>query len=162
MTAIRTNAVRIGFLLAFTSALGACANSGQQKQQAGALLGGVLGGVLGSNVGHGKGKTAGTIAGVLIGAVIGSEIGKSMDKTDRLMAERTAQKTLETVPSGQTSRWSNPDSGHSGTITPTRTYSNSVGLNCRQYETTVYIDGNNETATGTACRQPDGTWQLKN
>lgn len=162
MNAIHKNAIRMGFLLALSAALGACANSGQQKQQVGTVLGGVLGGVLGSNVGRGKGKTAGTIAGVMLGALIGGEIGQSMDKTDRLMAERTAQKTLETVPSGQTSRWSNPDSGHSGTITPTRTYRSANGQNCRQYETTVYINGKNETATGTACRQPDGTWQLKN
>lgn len=148
-------------ILATVAVLGGCADSSQQKQQAGTVVGGVLGGVLGSNVGEGKGKTAGTIAGVLIGAVIGGEIGRSMDETDRMMAEKTAQRTLETNPTGQSSSWSNPDNGHSGSVTPTRTYSTPQGQDCREYETTVYIDGQRETAYGTACRLPDGTWQLQ-
>lgn len=148
-------------ILATVAVLGACADSSHQKQQTGTVLGGVLGGVLGSNVGEGKGKTAGTIAGVLIGAVIGGEIGRSMDETDRMMAEQTAQRTLETTPTGQTSTWSNPDSGHSGSVTPTRTYNTPQGQDCREYETTVYIDGQRETAYGTACRLPDGTWELQ-
>jgi len=148
-------------VVALVASLGACADTSSQKQQAGTVVGGVLGGVLGSNVGQGKGKTAGTIAGVLIGAIIGGEIGKSMDATDRMMAERTAQKSLESAPTGTTSTWSNPDSGHRGTVTPTRTYRNVSNQDCRDYETTVYIDGREETATGVACRQPDGTWSLQ-
>lgn len=147
--------------IALIASLGACADTSHQKQTAGTVVGGVLGGVLGSNVGQGKGKTAGTIAGVLIGALIGSEIGKSMDETDHMMAERTAQKSLENSPTGTTSTWSNPDSGHRGTITPTNTYRNASNQDCRDYETTVYIDGQRETATGVACRQPDGTWALQ-
>lgn len=139
--------------------LSACAQD-NQKQQAGTVIGGVLGGVLGSNVGKGSGQTAGTIAGVLIGAVIGGEIGRTMDENDRRMAEQTAQNTLETNRTGQSSSWSNPDTGHSGTVTPTNTYQTASGQDCREYETTVYIDGRRETAHGTACRQPDGTWQL--
>jgi surface antigen len=148
-------------ILTVVGALSACADTTNQKQQAGTVVGGVLGGVLGSNVGSGKGKTAGTIAGVLLGAVLGGQVGKSMDDTDRMMAERTAQRTLETSPVGQTSSWSNPDSGHSGTVTPTRTYRTTSGDDCRDYETSVYIDGQRETATGVACRQPDGTWQIQ-
>ena len=30
---------------------------------------------------------------------------------------------------------------------------------CREYTTTVVIDGRTERAHGTACRQPDGIWQ---
>ncbi|TCS60341.1 RT0821/Lpp0805 family surface protein [Varunaivibrio sulfuroxidans] len=148
-------------IIALAATLSACAETGQQKQQAGSVVGGVLGGVLGSNVGSGKGKTAGTIIGVLLGAVMGGEIGKSMDKVDRMYAERTTQKALETEPSGQTSTWSNPDSGHSGSVTPIRTYRNDAGVNCREFETTVYIGGKEETATGTACRQSDGTWKIQ-
>lgn len=148
-------------ILTVVGSLSACANSANQKEQTGTVVGGVLGGVLGSNVGGGKGQTAGTIAGVLIGAILGGQIGKSMDETDRMMAEHTAQRTLESTPSGQTSTWSNPDSGHSGTVTPTRTYRTASGSDCRDYETTVYIDGNRETATGVACRQPDGTWKVQ-
>jgi surface antigen len=32
-------------------------------------------------------------------------------------------------------------------------------MNCRQFTHTIYIDGRPQTARGTACRNPDGTWQ---
>ena len=32
------------------------------------------------------------------------------------------------------------------------------GRNCRAYTETIYIDGQPQTARGTACRNPDGTW----
>ncbi|RZJ46716.1 MAG: DUF4271 domain-containing protein, partial [Flavobacterium sp.] len=34
--------------------------------------------------------------------------------------------TLERAPTGQTVNWTNPDSGHSGSITPTKTYQNAI------------------------------------
>ena len=33
------------------------------------------------------------------------------------------------------------------------------GTDCRDYTHTIYINGRPETARGTACRQPDGTWR---
>ncbi len=35
------------------------------------------------------------------------------------------------------------------------------GEQCREYQRTVTIDGKTETAYGTACRQPDGTWKTQ-
>lgn len=148
--------------IVIVASLGACADTSHQKQTMGTVAGGVLGGVLGSGIGQGKGKTAGIIAGVLIGGLMGGEIGKSMDETDRALAERTAQNTLENTPTGTSSTWSNPDNGHRGTVTPTRTYRTADNQDCRTYETTVFIDGREETATGVACRQPDGTWKVQN
>ncbi|MEE8203551.1 MAG: hypothetical protein V3R74_07315, partial [Alphaproteobacteria bacterium] len=31
---------------------------------------------------------------------------------------------------------------------------------CREYQTTVNVGGQVEQAYGTACRQPDGSWQI--
>ena len=61
---------------------------------------------------------------------------------------------------GETVRWRNPDSGHSGTFTPTRTYRTADDRNCREYQTTVTVGGRNRDAYGTACRQGDGTWKI--
>ena len=94
--------------------------------------------------------------------LIGSEIGKSLDRADRLYAERTAQSALERAPVGQSTAWSNPDSGHSGTVTPTRTYQTAQGQNCREYQQTVTIGGRTESAYGRACRQADGSWKIVN
>lgn len=128
------------------------------KQQTGTVVGGVLGGVLGSNVGKGRGQTAAIIAGTLVGAVIGGEVGKYMDQTDQLKA----QQALETSRTNQTTAWHNPDTGRDVSVTPTRTYTSSSGQNCREYNTIVTIDGKQQAAHGTACRQPNGTWHIVN
>jgi len=60
------------------------------------------------------------------------------------------------MPSGGTAIWNNPDNGHAGTVTPTRTYQTATGGYCRPYQTTITIDGRQERSHGTASRQPDG------
>lgn len=157
----KISAVAAAGALAVT--LTACEGSNYgQKQTGGAVLGGVVGGLLGSQVGGGTGQLAATAVGTVAGLFLGSEIGKSLDRADRLYAERTANVALESNPIGRTSSWSNPDSGHSGTVTPTRTVYTESGEPCRDYQTTVTIGGRTETATGRACRQPDGTWRIVN
>ncbi len=130
------------------------------KQAGGTLLGAGLGALLGSQVGGGKGKLAAVAVGALAGAWAGSEIGKSLDKADRIYAQRNAQDGLEYSQTGQSKAWRNPDSGNSGTLTPTRTYRTAEGRNCRDFETTIYVDGKQETGSGRACRRTDGTWQI--
>jgi surface antigen len=142
--------------------LAACEGNYGPKQTGGAVIGGAAGGLLGSKIGGGKGRLAATAIGTLLGVLAGSEVGKSLDRADKLYAERTTQNTLEKAPTGKTSSWTNPDSGHSGTVTPTRTYQTAQGQNCREYQQTVTIDGKTERAYGTACRQPDGSWKIAN
>lgn len=128
------------------------------QEQTGQAVGGILGGVLGSQVGKGKGRTAAIIAGTLAGAYIGGAIGKNMDESDRM---KTTQ-TLEYNRSNQPTTWTNPDTRSTYTVTPTRTYNTSSGQPCREYATEAIIDGKRETVYGTACRQPDGSWQAAN
>lgn len=141
-------------------ALTACAE-GREGETIGTVAGGALGAVLGSQFGGGKGKLAAVAIGAIAGAWGGSALGKKMDKADKVYAQRTAQDAMEYNNSGQTSTWRNPDSGNSGTVTPVQTYENATGKNCREFETSIYVDGNQEKGTGTACRQPDGTWQIE-
>jgi surface antigen len=109
-------------------------------------------------VGKGSGRTAAIIAGTLVGAYIGGSIGKSMDDTDRLKAHQA----LESNRTNQPTSWTNPDTGNAYTVTPTNTYTASSGDPCREYTTEAVIDGRKEIVTGTACRQPDGTWRASN
>jgi surface antigen len=134
--------------------------SGMSKQGGGTLIGGALGGLVGSRFGGGGGNIAATGLGVIAGAFIGNQIGKSMDEQDKLMLERSSQKALENAPSGSSVEWRNPDSGHYGSVTPTRTFNNTAGRYCREYVQTVVIGGKEEKAYGKACRQPDGQWQI--
>ncbi len=141
-------------------ALAACTETTGQKQNLGTLLGAVAGGVAGAQVGDGRGKLVATGVGALLGAMIGSEIGESLDRADQLAMQHSAQQSLETAPIGTTNTWRNPDSGNMGTFTPTQTYQQSDGTYCREFTQTVTIGGKTQEAYGTACRQPDGTWQI--
>lgn len=154
----------IALTAALALPLGACANmQDNPKQTGGTLAGAGLGALAGSQIGSGTGQLAAVAIGALTGAWAGSEIGKSLDKADKMYAQRTTQNALEYNRTGQTSSWRNPDSGHSGTVTPVETYEPSGNdRTCREYETTIYVDGKRETGRGTACRQLDGSWELVN
>ncbi|PHZ86328.1 RT0821/Lpp0805 family surface protein [Paremcibacter congregatus] len=135
------------------------------KEDSGTLLGAIGGAAVGSAIGGkggGTGKVVAVAAGTLAGAYIGREIGRSLDKADRLAMQQKTQYALEKNPSGQTATWHNPDSGHSGTITPQPAYTNAEEKYCREYQQTVSVGGKTETAYGTACRQADGTWKIVN
>ena len=129
--------------------------------QARATLGGAaVGGVLGSKIGGGNDQLATTAVGTLLGAYRGSEVGGLLDRTDRRYAEDAAEKSLGISPAGRTSRWSNPDTGHTGTFTPTNMYRSDDGLRCRDYDQSITIDERTQDAHGTACLADDGLWRI--
>ena len=130
------------------------------KQTLGKVFGAGLGALAGSQIGSGKGQLASVAIGALAGAWMGGEIGKSLDAADKAFMNRTTQESLEYSKSGATSSWRNPDSGNSGTVKPTQSYQKASGEFCRTYEQTIYVNGKAETATGRACRNPDGTWKI--
>ena len=127
------------------------------KEQSGMVIGAIVGGVVGHQVGGGRGQTIATILGALAGAMIGGSIGRSMDDTDRLKTTHT----LETVRTGVSSEWKNPDTGIQYIVTPTRTYETTEGP-CREYTVDATVAGTTDTIYGTACRQPDGSWKVQN
>lgn len=151
------------FVVVAALALGACeSNQMGHKQMGGGILGAVGGALAGSTVGSGKGTVAAVAVGTLLGAIIGSEIGKSLDNADKAAMAQSTQRTLESNPVGVTTTWNNPDSGNSGTVTPTKTYQTTSGQHCREYTQTIQVGGKTEEAYGTACRQPDGSWKIQN
>ncbi len=144
-------------------ALGACesfTNAGW-KEKIGAGTGAVLGGIAGSQVGGGNGRLVATGVGALLGTLVGSEIGKSLDNADKAYAQ-SANQRAHAVPVGQTVQWNNPDSGNSGAVTARRDGHSSSGRYCREYEQSITVDGRAQTAVGTACQNPDGTWEVLN
>ncbi len=131
------------------------------KQSVGTIGGGIIGGLVGSKLGKGQGNVLTTGVGVLAGALLGSEIGRHMDEQDRKILAITSQKVLEDSPSGRSVEWKNPDNGHYGYVTPTKTYQERSGRYCREYQQTIMIGGKKEEGYGKACRQPDGTWEIQ-
>lgn len=144
-----------------TLSLGACntLDNVGTKQGVGTVGGAVLGGLAGSQIGGGSGQLWATGAGVLLGGLLGSEIGSSLDRADMAYAGKANQKAYS-APVGETISWSNPQSGNYGTVTPTRDGYSSAGRYCREYQQTIVVGGKNQSGYGTACQQPDGTWEV--
>ncbi len=125
------------------------------RELIGSVIGGAAGGYIGSTIGKGDGNLAATAAGALIGFIIGQNVGRSMDQTD----VRCTGYALEAAPDNHHVTWNNPDTGSEYDVMPTRTYINEDRY-CREYTTTTTINGKSEKVYGTACRNPDGSWQI--
>lgn len=127
-----------------------------------AVLGTLLGAGVGAGIAAATGAGGGWIAGAAImGGLLGGVIGNRLDARDKRMAAEAAQRAFESNRTGQPSVWDNPDSGNSGSITPTRTYQLANGQYCREYHQTIVVGGEQHQAYGTACRQADGTWAIQ-
>ncbi len=136
--------------------LAGCQN--MTKQDVGTVSGGVIGGLVGSQFGQGSGQLVAIGAGTLAGALIGGAIGKNMDDTDRLKMNRA----FETNQVGQPAYWQNQKTGNSYTVVPTKNVTVDGNQYCREYRSTANIAGKKQQVYGTACRQPDGSWQIVN
>lgn len=133
-----------------------CVNLGSgQKAATGSMVGGIAGGLLSD------GSLGGMIGGMLVGSLLGSAIGDYLDQRDKEIALKSAQQSLERSRSGVTSSWQNPDTGNSGSFTPTGTYQAPGGRYCRAYTASIRLEGGQaEDASGTACRRHDGSWEV--
>lgn len=163
-TSIR-KAVILATSICCLSVLSACETQNQSgnlftKENVGTVAGAAGGAILGSNVGKGKGQIASVAIGTLLGASLGKKVGASLDRADMAYYNQTSQQALEISRTGATSNWRNPDSGNSGTITPTRTFQTNAGTYCREYTQTIIVGNSPTQGHGTACRQPDGSWKI--
>ena len=148
-------------LLALTLSAVLVAGCGQiAKEEVGAVIGAGLGGLAGSFIGDGGGQLVAVAVGTMLGAVMGSGIGKSLDRADRLALAHAQQEALEYGHSGSSTSWKNPDSGNSGEIVPQRAVRQADGTYCREFQQTITVGGEMQSAYGTACREADGTWKL--
>lgn len=144
-------------LLAMVAATAIILTGCNSNQTVGTVVGGALGGALGNQVGGGSGRVVATVVGTVIGSAIGGNIGRTMDQVDR----RQMAYTLESQRDMQPTYWRNPNTGYEYQTTPTRTYQTNAGY-CREYRQDAWIGGKKQSVYGTACRQPDGSWQIQN
>jgi surface antigen len=112
--------------------------------------------VIGSEVLSGAGQPP---IGVLEAGLIGADIGQSLEESDRPIAWKAEFEALEYARAGRGTRWQNPRSGNSGEITVGPTYTVNL-LDCREFTHNVRIGGRLRVAQGTACRRPDGRWNV--
>jgi surface antigen len=128
------------------------------KAVLGSLGGGTAGGVIAAVAGANPAVIAASVVG---GALLGGFIGHKLDDRDKRMAAQAAQQAFEQNRTGQASSWQNPESGNSGSITPTRTYQIANGQYCRAYTQDIHVGGEKHQTHGTACRQADGSWKIE-
>ena len=128
------------------------------RQLMGSLVGGLVGAVAGSGVGKGKGKLAAVAGGTVLGLLLGGSIGHSMDKADQGCVGQAMEHAKENQPIA----WKNPDTEEQYTVTPVRTFQTNEGRYCREYQAQATVGGKVQETYGTACRQPDGAWQIIN
>ena len=128
------------------------------RQLLGKVLGGAAGAAIGSQIGRGNGNTAAIIAGTVLGVIVGGNVGQSMDRVD----QGCVGQILEHAPDGRPITWTDTSNGGRYRVTPDKPYQTSQGQYCRKYLTNALIDGNDRQIYSTACRQPDGTWQMVN
>lgn len=72
----------------------------------------------------------------------------------------TLQYALEYNKTNQAADWVSPDSTRSGVVVPVRTFVGHQGQPCRQFATTITINGEQQQGYGTACRQSNGIWYV--
>ena len=152
------------------------------KEFFGTGLGAALGGLLGSQFGRGEGQLATTAAGVFFGGLVGQDVGQSLDRADRLSyggygrhydyyQPRTTYSYYEQTyvappapppqrviyvqqPVVQYRQAVDYDDNDSGRYQRGGDY-------CREYTQRVRIGDRIEESYGTACLQPDGSWQVR-
>lgn len=151
---------KIAACLVALVATSACVQEDVPLQLVGAAAGAAVGGVIGAEFGGGLGKMAYITGGVLTGGVVGHEVGRVLSESDMAFYRSTAQKALSSESRGVTADWSNPDTGHSGIIRPATSFKTMNGQTCRHFRSTVAFSDAIETGDGTACHQPDGSWQI--
>jgi len=89
-----------------------------------------------------------------------AETSRMLPDADADLVEEASQVAMEYSKTFETTEWVNPDTGNRGSITPTENYRTSDGTFCREFHQTVVIRGEEVEAYGTACRQPDGVWEI--
>ena len=84
---------------------------------------------------------------------------EALTEIDVSLAAMLLQRTLDHAPDGTTRRWTNDESGHSGAITPLRSYIADTGQYCRDYQEDLSVKGQNRQFHYSACRDED-RWGL--
>ncbi len=138
----------------------ALAVSGCQNKDVGTLSGAVVGGLLASHLGKGGGKVIAVGLGTMAGAMLGGHLGSQLDGAQKEQVARTTNHSLEHNRDGQASTWRDPNQPVAATMTPVKTYQTSQGEYCREFQQDIVIAGQKEQGYGTACRRPDGSWEI--
>lgn len=147
--------MKYAYLSLFTVAILQVSCASMDNAEIGTIVGATAGAAVGAAVADDN-EALGAAVGAVIGGLAGRQIGIYMDKRDHA---RTAA-ALEENRIGERAEWVNPDSGLNFAVTPTRTFTNSSGQPCREFDLEKFAgrDPAPERVSATACRSSQGVW----
>lgn len=147
-------------LLSACLALTACGGQMSQRDQMYGGGGALIGGLIGYQFGGGWGSYLMAGLGAAAGGLTGLTISRNLDTGDHSFFNRSGSQTLSFAPTGQTNSWANPQNGHNGTFTNDRAFTSNTGQSCKEFTATVNGREGFVMEKLTACRMPDGSWQV--
>ncbi len=121
---------------------------------AGAAAGGVLAAIAGAN-------PAWIAASAVLGAVAGGFLGEYLSREDAEKHAENQYSSLQTLQEGGRSRWTNPDTGNSGSTTVTEVFTMADGTQCKNFTETIDTGEHTINESGTACKAPGGEWEVR-
>lgn len=125
------------------------------QAQGGALSGAAIGGVVSALAGANPVWIA---ASTILGGAAGGAIGDYLGRRNAEEHAQTNLNALNTLGPGQSSSWSDPQTGNSGSTTVNSVYT-ANGRTCKTYTETVRTNERTVTEDATACRTADGNWE---
>src|SRR3546814_4149494 len=93
------------------------------------------------------------LAGTIVGFIVGGEVGRSMDRADALCIDQA----LEHAGDGEIVTWTSDRQHYQ--VKPEGSFQTADGRYCREYRASSTVGSDTVQTYGTACRQPDGSWQ---
>lgn len=110
-----------------------------------------------NNGGATRNVDSATIMKSMDGGLIGGSIGTGLSADAKARALEAEYRALEYSQAGQKVAWTGDSASVHGEAAAAQAYR--VGSqDCRQFTQTVYRDGQQRIARGTACRNADGSW----
>lgn len=92
--------------------------------------------------------------------LFGSRLGEAhYQGDDTKIISRIGAEMLRDAPDGESRPWSNPQTGHGGTITMIRSYQR-AGMPCRDARLSSDVGQRSVVYVLPVCRVADGTWKL--
>jgi surface antigen len=136
-----------------------CERQRQGNTAGGAIVGALAGGLLGNAISRGPQRGAGTAVGAIFGGLVGATIGRNMDCEQRSYAYDASYRGFEAGRPHARYDWRDPRGDAYGYF-QVGDYYQERDRRCATYTQEIWVHGRPETASGRACRQPDGTWQM--
>lgn len=129
-----------------------------KETQTGAAGGAAVGGLAAALA---SANPAWIAASIVLGGVAGGALGEYLSGPDARKAASNHYKALETLQNGETSNWSNPQTGATGSTTVQESFRMADGTMCKNFTETIRTSQKTVTDEATACKEPGDEWELK-